>query len=89
MHKMLQTNKPKDYLIASGKTTSLRDFVSAAFEVAGLDHKPYIVSDKSFMRPSDLDYSAMDPSLIKEDLGWEAKIGLTEIVKKMYEGELT
>ena len=47
MHKMLQTNKPKDYLIASGKTTSLRDFVSAAFEVAGLDHKPYIVSDKS------------------------------------------
>jgi GDPmannose 4,6-dehydratase len=88
MHQMLQAPKAKDYLIASGHTTSLREFVRLAFSAAELDAEPYLVSDATFLRPSDLKYSAMDPSLIEADLGWKAKITPAEIVHRMYEGSL-
>jgi len=88
MHQMLQAPKAKDYLIASGHTTSLREFVRLAFSAAELDAESYLVSDATFLRPSDLKYSAMDPSLIEADLGWKAKITPAEIVQRMYEGSL-
>jgi GDPmannose 4,6-dehydratase len=88
MHQMLQTPKANDYLIASGHTTSLREFVRLAFAAAELEAEPYLVSDATFLRPSDLKYSAMDPSLIEADLGWKANITPAEIVQRMYEGSL-
>jgi GDPmannose 4,6-dehydratase len=88
MHQMLQASKANDYLIASGHTTSLREFVRLAFAAAELEAEPYLVSDATFLRPSDLKYSAMDPSLIEVDLGWKAKITPAEIVQRMYEGNL-
>jgi GDPmannose 4,6-dehydratase len=88
MHQMLQASKANDYLIASGHTTSLREFVRLAFAAAELEAEPYLVSDATFLRPSDLKYSAMDPSLIDIDLGWKAKITLAEIVQRMYDGSL-
>jgi GDPmannose 4,6-dehydratase len=88
MHQMLQASKANDYLIASGHTTSLREFVRLAFAAAELEAEPYLVSDATFLRPSDLKYSAMDPSLIEVDLGWKAKITPAEIVQRMYEGSL-
>jgi GDPmannose 4,6-dehydratase len=88
MHQMLQASKANDYLIASGHTTSLREFVRLAFDAAELEAEPYLVSDATFLRPSDLKYSAMDPSLIEVDLGWKAKITPAEIVQRMYEGSL-
>lgn len=88
MHQMLQTPKANDYLIASGHTTSLREFVRLAFAAAELEDEPYLVSDATFLRPSDLKYSAMDPSLIEADLGWKANITPAEIVQRMYEGSL-
>ena len=88
MHQMLQTPKANDYLIASGHTTSLREFVRLAFAAAELKAEPYLVSDATFLRPSDLKYSTMDPSLIEADLGWKANITLAEIVQRMYEGSL-
>jgi len=89
MHQMLQAPKAKDYLIASGRTTSLREFVRLAFEAAELEADPYLISDASFLRPSDLKYSAMDPSLIAKELGWKAQVLPAEIVKRMYEEKLT
>ncbi len=89
MHSMLQASEPKDYLIASGQTISLREFVRLAFTVACLDEGAYLVSDANFLRPSDLRYSAMDPSLIESDLGWTAQVSLAEIVQRMYEERLT
>ena len=88
MHQMLKTPKANDYLIASGHTTSLREFVRLAFAAAELEAEPYLVSDATFLRPSDLKYSAMDPSLIEADLGWKANITPAEIVQRMYEGSL-
>ena len=88
MHQMLQATNAKDYLIASGYTTSLRDFVCLAFAAAELEPEPYLISDATFMRPSDLNYSAMDPGRIKAELGWKARVTPCEIVRRMFEGQL-
>ena len=88
MHQMLQAPIAKDYLIASGHTTSLREFVRLAFAAAGLEADRYLVSDATFLRPSDLKYSSMDPSLIFTDLGWKAQAQPSEIVQRMYEERL-
>ncbi len=88
MHQMLQTQIAKDYLIASGRTTSLREFVRLAFAAAGLEADRYLISDATFLRPSDLKYSSMDPSLIHTDLGWKAQVMPNEVVRRMYEERL-
>lgn len=88
MYLMLQPDQANDYLIASGQTTSLLEFVRLAFDAAGLDFRDYLVSDNSFLRPSDLRYSSMDPSKIFNDLGWKARAILPEIVQRMYDSVL-
>ena len=88
MHQMLLQPNAKDYLIASGQTISLRQFVSMAFTAAELEPEPYLVTDDSFLRPSDLVYSSMDPSLIGDELDWRAKVSTYKIVQNMYEGKL-
>jgi len=88
MHQMLQAPIAKDYLIASGHTTSLQEFVRLAFAAAGLEADKYLISDAAFLRPSDLKFSSMDPSLIFAELGWKAQVQPSEIVQKMYEERL-
>ena len=88
MHQILQAPTAKDYLIASGHTTSLQEFVRLAFAAAGLEAQRYLISDASFLRPSDLKYSLLDPRLIFKDLGWKAQTPPSEIVQKMYEERL-
>jgi GDPmannose 4,6-dehydratase len=83
MHLMLQQESPRDYIIATGLTNSLRDFVDLAFATVGLSANDYLESDQNLMRPSDLRYSAVDPSRIRSDLGWKATLGLPEIVSRM------
>lgn len=89
MHLMLQAEKPQDYLIASGITTSLLEFVQLAFAHAELDYRTHLVSDSSFMRPSDLRYSAMNPSKISEELGWKSRASPADIVQKMMDDKLS
>jgi len=88
MHKMLQAPFAKDYLVATGKTNSLNDFVRLAFDSVNLNPEDYLISDDTLLRPSDLHYSAMNPSLISSELGWQAKLELPDIVKRMLEGRL-
>lgn len=88
MHLMLQAQAPRDYLIASGATTSLRQFVEFAFDVAGLEIHNHLESVDAYRRPADLSYSAMDPSLIKQELGWSSSKSVKEIVGKMYSDDL-
>lgn len=83
MHLLLQQEAPCDYVIATGHTNSLRDFVELAFSAVGLSAGDYLDSDQSLMRPSDLRYSAVDPSRIQLNLGWKATLGLPEIVSRM------
>ena len=86
MHLMLQANIPKDYVIATGISHSLSDFVEFAFEYAGLDKDKYLMFDSSLLRPSDIQFSYLNPSMIKKDIGWSAKTEFKEIIKNMYEG---
>jgi GDPmannose 4,6-dehydratase len=85
---MLQAVQPADYLIASGTTTSLRDFAQAAFAMADLDLADHLESVEALKRPADLAYSAMNPARIAEQLGWHSKRPTTEIVAKMYHESL-
>ena len=88
MHLMLQAEQQSDYLIASGTTTSLREFAQEAFAVADLDIAEYLESVEALKRPADLAYSAMDPRRIEAKLGWISKRPVGEIVEKMYNDEL-
>jgi GDPmannose 4,6-dehydratase len=85
---MLQAELPDDYLIASGTTTSLRDFAQAAFAQADLDLANHLESVESLLRPADLTYSAMQPARIAARLGWRSHVPVHEIVAKMYQDEL-
>jgi GDPmannose 4,6-dehydratase len=84
MHRMLQHDTANDYVIASGTTRSLRDFVELAFAQAGLAADDHVEIRAELMRPSDLAYSALDPSRINTTLGWQASYGLEQIVEAMY-----
>ena len=88
MSTMLQSKVPKDYIIASGRTYSLYDFVREAFSVAELDIDQYLRLSDSLKRPSDVNYSSLSPERIKTDLGWETTVGLSKIVYKMFFNEL-
>jgi len=85
---MLQAEQPRDYLIASGVTTSLRQFVQEAFVAAELDLANHLESVEALKRPADLNYSAMNPCRINKELGWSSQRPIREIVKKMYNHEL-
>jgi GDPmannose 4,6-dehydratase len=84
---MLQAEMPGDYLIASGTTTSLKQFAQEAFAAADLDLADHLESVESLKRPADLNYSAMDPRRIADELGWVSRRTLGEIVGKMYHDE--
>lgn len=88
MHLMLQAEKPQDFLIASGKTNSLRELVAAACRVAGLKAEERIEACQDLLRPTDLTYSEMDPRLIEQKCGWKSAHGLEEIILKMHNGIL-
>ena len=83
---MMNNTIPKDYVIASGNSHRLTEFISKAFEMASLIPDKFIVFDKSLKRPSDLESIFLDPKLIETDLGWKAKTNLSLIVEKMYLG---
>jgi len=88
MHTMLQQTTAKDYLIATGKTNSLNEFVRHAFACANLNPEEYLISDDTLLRPSDLRYSAMNPALISSELDWRAEVGMPEIVQRMLEDRI-
>lgn len=80
---MLQTPSADDYVIATGASHSLEQFVEKAFEPYGLDWKKYVQVDKSFFRPLDIYISNADPAKAKAQLGWWAKVTLAEVINKM------
>ncbi len=85
---MLQTTLPHDYVIGTGETHSVREFVKEAFNYVGLNYKKYIKIDKSLLRPAEVYLLQADPLLIREDLGWRAKTTFKELVKIMMEAEV-
>ena len=88
MWKMLQADKPEDFIIATGETHSVREFVQIAFESLGLDYQKYVRVDPQFLRPAEVDLLLGSPAKIKKTLHWEPKVSFKELVKMMIESDL-
>jgi GDPmannose 4,6-dehydratase len=83
MYLMLQQDMPEDFVIATGKTTSLSDFISGVFNTLGLNWQDYVISDPALCRPTDISISRANPSKAREKLGWTAKNSIQETIKIM------
>jgi GDPmannose 4,6-dehydratase len=85
MWRMLQQNQAQDYVIATGTTMTLKDFVKTAFDEAGLNWRDYVIQDPSLYRPTDLAIGRADPSKAEKMLYWQASTRGINVVKKMYQ----
>ncbi|MCA9969919.1 MAG: GDP-mannose 4,6-dehydratase [Anaerolineales bacterium] len=85
---MLQQEQPRDYVIATGETHSVEDFLSEAFGYVDLDWHDYVVQDPRFMRPAEVDLLVGDPSKAGRELGWEPTVSFKELVRKMVDADM-
>ncbi len=80
---MLEADKPNDYVVGSGETYSVEQFVDAAFKEIGLNWKDYVEIDQALIRPAEVDYLRANPEKIKRELGWQPKLDFEGLVKRM------
>ena len=85
---MLQQDAPDDYVVATGTTKTVEDFVEAAFSMVGLDWRDYVEIDPRYYRPSEVDILQGDSSKARDKLGWEPKTDFCGLVRLMLEGDL-
>jgi GDPmannose 4,6-dehydratase len=85
---MLQQENPDDYVIATGESHTVREFLEKTFEIAGLSISKHVTIDKKFFRPHEVPYLLGDASKAKKVLGWQPKTSFEELVKLMYEEDL-
>jgi GDPmannose 4,6-dehydratase len=88
MYLMLQQSEPDDYVIATGESCKLEDFVATAFASVGLNWQDHVISDKSLLRPTDLAISRGNPNKAREKLAWQAQYKMPDIVRVMVENRL-
>jgi len=88
MWMMLQQDKPDDYVISTGETHSVEEFCDLAFKEVGLDWKDYVVQDKAFMRPAEVDLLIGDSEKAETVLGWKPKTPFTDLVRMMVQSDL-
>jgi GDPmannose 4,6-dehydratase len=85
---MLQQEKPDDYVVATGRTTSVRDMCRIAFECVGLNFQDHVVTNPDFLRPAEVDLLRGNPAKAKSRLGWEPKAKLEELIREMVDADL-
>ena len=85
---MLQNERPQDFVIATGETHTVSDFVKMAFDLVGLDFKKYVTIDKQFYRPAEVELLLGDNSKAKQVLCWEPKTTFKQLVAKMVEEDM-
>ncbi len=88
MWMMLQQDLPRDFVIATGETHSVRELVELAFSHLDLDYRDFVVQDERFMRPAEVDLLIGDPSRAREELGWEPEVSFKELVRMMVEADM-
>jgi GDPmannose 4,6-dehydratase len=84
---MLQQPQPDDYVVGTGETHSVRDFVKLAFSLAGLDYQRYVAPDPDLYRPAEVNLLQADPRQARERLGWRHRIGFDALVREMVEAD--
>ncbi|HQO58258.1 MAG TPA: GDP-mannose 4,6-dehydratase [Candidatus Omnitrophota bacterium] len=85
---MLQQDKPDDYVIATGETRSVREFLEEAFSYQALDWKKYVVIDKKYFRPTEVDLLSGDSSKARRQLKWKPRVNFKQLVRMMVEADL-
>jgi GDPmannose 4,6-dehydratase len=85
---MLQQDTPKDYVIGTNTTHSIKEACKVAFDHVGLNWEDYVVSDKRLMRPTEIKELKGDYSLAKKDLGWEPKTSFEDLIRLMVDADL-
>jgi GDPmannose 4,6-dehydratase len=85
---MLQQDEPDDYVIATGRTHSVRELCKVAFEYLGLDYRDYVVCDPKFYRPAEVDQLIGDASKARKVLGWEPRVSFEELIHMMVDADL-
>lgn len=85
---MLQQNEPSDYVIGTGETHRVQDFVEIAFGHVDLDWQKYVVVDQAFYRPAEVDLLLADSSKARQQLQWQPKVSFPELVKMMVDADL-
>jgi len=85
---MLQQETPDDYVIATGRTTTVRDMCEIAFRHVGLNYQDYLVIDPKFYRPAEVDVLLGNPAKAKQKLGWEAKTTLEQLITMMVDADM-
>lgn len=88
MHLMLQQETPDDYVVGTGESHSIREFLDEAFGYVGLNWHDYVKIDPRYFRPTEVDYLMADPSKAKRLLGWEPRIKFHELVRIMVDADL-
>jgi GDPmannose 4,6-dehydratase len=84
---MLQQDRPADYVIATGESHSLEEFVETAFSCVGLDWRNFVVLDPALLRPADITLGRANPSSARERLGWRPRYRMCDVVRMMVEAE--
>lgn len=85
---MLQQETPDDFVIATGETHSVEQFLDVAFEHLDLDWREYVTQDERFMRPAEVDLLVGDPTKAGRELGWEPAVSFTELVRMMVDADM-
>jgi GDPmannose 4,6-dehydratase len=85
---MLQQEKPDDYVVATGRTTTVRDMCRIAFSHVGLNYEDHLVIDPEFFRPAEVDILLGNPAKAKEKLGWEAQTSLEDLIAMMVDADM-
>lgn len=88
IHLMLQQSQASDYVIATGQTTTIREFCRLAFDYAGLDYEAFVRVDEKFLRPAEVDVLLGDAEKARQQLGWTPQVTLAEMIAEMVEADL-
>jgi GDPmannose 4,6-dehydratase len=88
MWRMLQQERPDDYVVATGETYSVRDFLEEAFSYVGLEWRDYVKVDPKYFRPAEVDLLLGDPRKAREALGWKPRVSFKELVRLMVDADM-
>jgi GDPmannose 4,6-dehydratase len=86
---MMQQEQPKDYIIATGRSHTLKEFIDFTFKALDLNWEEHVIIDEVLRRPTDLQIGRADPGKANRELNWKAKRGLNSIIENMIEHELS
>ncbi len=88
MYLMMQHNEPKDWVLATGESHTVKEFAEIAFQEVGLNWEDYVVTSDKYIRPNEVNYLLGDSKRAQKDLGWSPKVNFSTLVKTMVENDL-